>query len=233
MNHILPTVAIIGYLLYPQNIRINPIVLHNLSIFHNGALIVFSGWTFISLSSILYKNGIVFQHNYYFQNSTFNHIMYLFYMSKYYEFFDTFLLYLNNKTPIFLQKFHHIGAVICWHLLYVYKVDFIWIPTFVNSFVHTIMYSYYLGCLLKIKWIRFIKKYITCLQLTQLTVPISITLYFYYPPVETLFNYQIMLIFFIYVSVLIMLFVQFFYKNYVKPYKIDKPEIDRLIIKLD
>ena len=136
--------------------------------------------------------------------------------SKYYEFFDTFLLYLNNKNPIFLQKYHHIGAVVCWHLLYVYKVDSIWIPTFANSFVHTIMYSYYLGCLLKIKWIRFIKKYITYLQLTQLTVPNCLALYLYYPPVETVFNYQLILFFFAYVCGLIGLFIQFFYKNYVK-----------------
>jgi hypothetical protein len=59
---------------------------------------------------------------------------------------DTFLLYLHGKTPIFLQKYHHIGAVISWHLVYVYKVDAIWLPSLANSFVHTVMYSYYLGC---------------------------------------------------------------------------------------
>ena len=142
-------------------------------------------------------------------------------MSKYYEFFDTFLLYLNNKTPIFLQKYHHIGAVICWHLLYVYKIDSIWIPTIANSFVHTIMYSYYLGCLLKIQWVRCIKKYITFLQLTQLTVPNFIALYLYYPPNETVFNYQLILLFFLYVCGLIILFIQFFYKNYIKSERID------------
>lgn len=215
-DHVLPIVAISGYLLYPKNIRINSIILHNLSIIHNGFLVIFSGWTFISLSQVLYENGIVGKNKYYFQNSNFDHIVYLFYMSKYYEFFDTFLLYLNNKTPIFLQKYHHIGAVICWHLLYTYKVDSIWIPTFANSFVHTIMYSYYLGCLLKIKWVRFIKKYITYLQLTQLIVPNCLALYLYYPPVETFFNYQLILFFLMYVFGLIILFIQFFYKNYVK-----------------
>jgi hypothetical protein len=214
-DHLLPMVAISGYLLYPKNIRINSTVLYNLSILHNTVLVIFSGWTFISLSYILYKNEIVFQHNYYFQNSQFDRIIYLFYLSKYYEFFDTFLLYLSNKHPIFLQKFHHIGAVICWHLLYIYKVDSVWIPTFVNSFVHTVMYSYYLGCLLKIKSVRFIKKYITFLQLTQLTIPNCIALYFYYP-VESVFNYQLILFFSAYVCGLIGLFIQFFYKNYIK-----------------
>lgn len=214
--HIQPLIAITGYLLYPKNLQINSSLLHTLSIIHNGGLVIFSGWTFVSLSQIMYENGIIGQSRYYFQIPHFDRIIYLFYMSKYYEFFDTFLLYLNNKTPIFLQKYHHIGAVVCWHLLYVYKVDSIWIPTIANSFVHTIMYSYYLGCLLKIQWVRYIKKYITFLQLTQLTVPNCLALYLYYPPVETVFNYQLILFFFAYVCGLIGLFIQFFYKNYVK-----------------
>lgn len=214
--HITPLLAIAGYIAYPKELRINSFLLHFLSIIHNGILVVFSGWTFISLSQILYSDGIVFKHNYYFQNSKFDKIIYLFYISKYYEFFDTFLLYLNGKTPILLQKYHHMGAVICWHLGYYYKVDSVWIPSIANSFVHTIMYSYYLGCLLKINNIRFIKKYITSLQLTQLIIPNFICLYFYMPPIETKLNYNIIKIFVLYVSVLIVLFSQFYYNNYIK-----------------
>jgi len=215
--HITPILSIIGYLLYPKQIRINKTILHYLSILHNTILVVFSGWTFYSLSKILYSNGIVFQSNYYFQNNPyFDTIIYYFYLSKYYEFIDTFLLYLNGKTSIFLQKYHHIGAVICWHLFYTYKVDGIWIPTFVNSFVHTIMYSYYLGCLLKIKQVRFIKQYITSLQLVQLIIPNFIELYFYRPPIETIFNYNLIKFFVAYVTILVILFSQFYYTNYIK-----------------
>ena len=57
----------------------------------------------------------------------FDTIVYLFYISKCESscdvFLDTFLLYLNGKTPIFLPKYHHMGAVLSWHLMYVYKVD--------------------------------------------------------------------------------------------------------------
>ena len=167
-THITPILAIAGYINYPKDFRINPTLLYSLSVTHNVLLVAFSVWTFISLSQVLYTHGIVFESNYYFQNSQFDKIIYYFYLSKYYEFFDTFLLYLNGKTPIFLQKYHHIGAVIGWHLCYVYKADGIWISTLCNSFVHMIMYSYYLGCLLKINQVRFIKKYITSLQITQL-----------------------------------------------------------------
>jgi hypothetical protein len=217
LPHLSPLLAIACYLAYPKQLRINPTVLHVLSIAHNGLLVAFNAWTFVSLSQILYTHGLIFESNYYFQNPYFDTVIFWFYISKYYEFFDTFLLYLNGKSPIFLQKFHHIGAVICWHLGYIYKVDAIWIPSIANAFVHTIMYSYYVGCLLKINHVRFIKKYITSLQLTQLFFPNFICLYYYAPPIETAFNYNIIKIFVAYVSVLIVLFAQFFYATYMTP----------------
>jgi len=207
--HITPILAIAGYIAYPTQFRINPTLLYNLSVIHNGFLVVFSSWTFLSLSQILYNDGIVFQSNYYFQKQHFDSIIYWFYISKYYEFFDTFLLYLNGKTPIFLQKYHHIGAVICWHLCFVYKVEGIWIATILNSFVHTIMYSYYLGCLLKFNKVRFIKKYITSLQLCQL-IPQPLCLYLYND------EHYILLFFTFYTVGLVMLFGKFYYLNYIK-----------------
>ena len=213
--HITPLLAIAGYIAYPKEFRINLSLLYFLSIIHNGLLVVFNAWTFVTLSQILYNNGIVFQSNYYFQNPQFDKVIYLFYISKYYEFIDTFLLYLNGKSPIFLQKYHHIGAVICWHLCYVYKVDAIWISSFCNSFVHIIMYSYYLGCLLKINQVRFIKKYITSLQISQLLCGHYHILVKYRPPVETYFGYFIILIFDFYVWGLIFMFSVFYYRNYI------------------
>ena len=213
--HITPLLAIAGYIAYPKEFRINLSLLYFLSIIHNGLLVAFNAWTFVTLSQILYNNGIVFQSNYYFQNPQFDKVIYLFYISKYYEFIDTFLLYLNGKSPIFLQKYHHIGAVICWPLCYVYKVDAIWISSFCNSFVHVIMYSYYLGCLLKINQVRFIKKYITSLQISQLLCGHYHILVKYRPPVETYFGYFIILIFDFYVWGLIFMFSVFYYRNYI------------------
>lgn len=209
--HITPFVAIVGYLTYPKQLRINPTLLYILSVIHNGALVVFSAWTFVSLSQIIYNDGVVFKSNYYFQNPYFDTVINWFYISKYYEFFDTFLLYLNGKSPIFLQKYHHIGAVLSWHLCYFYKVEGIWLATILNSFVHTIMYLYYLGCLLKLNQVRFIKKYITSLQLCQL-IPQPICLYLY----NTDDNYNILLFFTFYSVGLVMLFGRFYYDNYMK-----------------
>ena len=64
--HITPMLAIAGYVAYPKQFRINPTLLYNLSVIHNGGLVVFSSWTFLSLSQILYNDGIVFQSKYYF-----------------------------------------------------------------------------------------------------------------------------------------------------------------------
>jgi hypothetical protein len=219
LHHIPPILAITGYINYPTQLRINPSLLYNLSLLHNGLLIVFSGWTFLSLSQLLYKEGLVFQSNYYFQNPNFDRIIFWFYMSKYYEFFDTFLLYLNGKTPIFLQKYHHIGAVLSWHLFYVYKVDGVWFGTLCNSFVHVIMYSYYLGCLLKINQVRVVKKYITTLQITQLLAGQPYVMIKYKPPVETHWNYFVMILFFIYLWGLVYMFSSFFYKNYINKHQ--------------
>jgi len=211
--HIPPLLAIAGYLAYPTQLRINPSLLYVFSLIHNCALIAFSAWTFFSLAQILYTDGFVIQSNYYFQNPQFDRVIYWFYLSKYYEFFDTFLLYLNGKTPIFLQKYHHIGAVICWHLTYVYKVDTVWIPSFANSFVHTIMYSYYLGCLLKINQVRFIKKYITTLQLTQLIFGMFLSIVLY-TPVETTRNVYVMMVGNVYNIGLIVSFIHFYKRTY-------------------
>jgi hypothetical protein len=213
--HITPMLAIAGYLAYSKQLRINLTLLYFLSVIHNGLLVAFSAWTFVSLSKILYNDGIMFQSNYYFQNQHFDTVIYWFYISKYYEFFDTFLLYLNGKSPILLQKYHHIGAVICWHLTYVYKVDCVWIPSIANSFVHTIMYSYYLGCLLKINQVRFIKKYITTLQLCQLFSTMFLCNVLY-TQVETTMNLYLMWIVNVYNIGLLVCFIEFYNRNYIQ-----------------
>ena len=198
--HIIPVVGTIGYLYYPSHLRLDPEILFYMTLIHNAGLIAFSAWTFLTMTNILLVDGVVFY----------------FYLSKYYEYTDTFLIYLGGKKPIFLQKYHHIGTAILWHFAYYYKGDAIWIPTFYNSFVHTVMYSYYLGCLLKIKSFKMAKPYITGLQIFQLVSQFS-TLYYYKPPVDTIFNYWIAIISNIFTLGLLILFCQFYYTNYRVP----------------
>lgn len=204
------------YMSYPKHLRLNKNTLFYLGVIHNSALICFSSWTFYAICNIIYKYGLVFKSGYYFQYKDFDDIMLYFYLSKYYEFFDTFFLYLKGKNPIYLQKYHHIGAVLAWHLSYTNKVDCIWIPSIANSFVHAIMYTYYLGSMLKVKHVSYIKQHITNIQLTQLIGTMFLCNYYYTPPNESIKNYYVILFVNIYNSVLIMLFIDFYNKNYKK-----------------
>jgi len=215
MNHLGPLIGTAGYLAYPKQLRLNPTVLHYLSIAHNTALAVFSGWTFISLLAFLMEKGLVIQPGYYFQDSRFDTIIWYFYLSKYYEYMDTFLIYLKGKEPIFLQKFHHVGAVICWHISYVYSGDGIWIASLFNSFIHTIMYSYYLGTLLKINAVKVVKQYITSMQLLQFFSAIPLTIYLYFP-LEDVTGRIVHIVFTIYALGLISLFGKFYYETYIR-----------------
>lgn len=185
------------------------------SIFHNAALALYSGYTFLSLCNIIYVQGIHTGHMVYMSQSVIKNVIFWFYMSKYYEYFDTFLIYMKGRNPIFLQKYHHIGAVICWHLCYEYDVDFIIFGTIINSGIHTVMYSYYLMTLLK--WnVRNIRMYITFGQMGQLIAGVSAGAYYYYPPAETNLNYGIIMLFNVYIYGLIYLFAQFMFENYSK-----------------
>ena len=211
---ILPALGTLFYLnLKSFYFPISPRLLSCIAFLHNTGLAIFSAYMFRNMSTLLLNKGIVFQSGYYFSDPWFDRMVLLFYLSKYYEYADTYIIYLQNKTPIFLQRYHHVGAVIVWHFCYVYKVDCIWIATWVNSFVHTVMYSYYAMSVLKINFIRKYKQYITRMQIAQLLLAHATCPIMYYPPVESWFNYSIITGFNAYVLGLVYLFIRFFSKS--------------------
>ena len=63
----------------------------------------------------------------------------IFYWSKIYEFFDTVIILTKGKQGSILQVYHHIGALMCTWAGIRYMSSPIWIPTFVNSGVHSLM----------------------------------------------------------------------------------------------
>lgn len=68
----------------------------------------------------------------------------IFYLSKYYEFADTYLLILKGKDPSLLQMYHHAGIVLTmWGGVASHGA---WIMTVVllNSAIHSLMYTYFL-----------------------------------------------------------------------------------------
>jgi len=204
MDILAPLAGTYIYLSYPWNSKVF-IVTHNLF------LQLYSVWTFFSLANAVLEKGIRFEHSYYMNDPWINRLIFYFYLSKYYEYLDTFIIYAKGKRPIFLQKYHHIGAVICWHLGWFYKVDAVICASIANSFIHSIMYLYYLLIILKVK-LNLIKPYITYLQVIQFFTGF-ISIYYFFPN-ETGWNKFIISIFLIYNLGLLILFLKFIKDNY-------------------
>jgi hypothetical protein len=214
VHHIIPVISTILYFNFPQNIIINRETLNDVSLIHNIMLSCFSFYIFVALGLFIIDKGIVIENGYYFSFSQFDDILFYFYMSKYVEYIDTFLIYLKGNKPIFLQLYHHSGAVISWHLAYTYKLDCFWIPTLLNSFELSVMYTYYSLSILKIEFIKSLKKYITILQISQLIF--LFTAFKLYHQVESEFNWNIMLLCGVANIIQIALFIDFYIKSYYK-----------------
>jgi len=204
MYHLAPLVGTLLYLSYPWNNKYFIIA-------HNAALQIFSTWMCISLGNAIWNKGFHVKTNFYLADPHINTLVFYFYLSKYYEYLDTFIIYAKGKQPIFLQKYHHVGAVVCWHYAWIYKVDSVIWASFFNSFVHSIMYLYYLLNVLGIK-LPEVKPYITWMQMTQFSSAF-LCLYFWYP-IESYTNKIIMSIFILYNSGLMVLFSLFMYNTY-------------------
>ena len=210
--------------------KISPTYIKYFSIIHNSILHLFSCYVFCNLLLSMYFNGITAGRQYYFQIEYVDNIIFLFYLSKYYEYVDTFLIYAKQNEPIALQKFHHLGAVFIWHLGYVYKFDGIVFASILNSGVHSFMYLYYLLTIIKTKYIdinklKKYKIYLTSLQMAQLGFGFYALPYFYYK-LETTQNKIVIWICDIYIFILIVLFTQFMIKNYFT----HKSDIDKYIV---
>jgi len=103
---------------------------------------------------------------------------YIFFLSKFYEFIDTYILILRKKPVSFLHCFHHfITAYLCWLGLYD-QVAIQWTVIGLNGTVHVFMYYYYLASTLnsELWW----KKYLTTMQIVQFVVDLVAEIPFFY-----------------------------------------------------
>jgi len=103
---------------------------------------------------------------------------YIFYLSKFYEFFDTLFQLLRKKKPIFLHTYHHI--ITLWLVWITLTTQFTnqWGDILANVFVHVFMYYYYY--LTEIGVHVWWKKYITKIQIVQFVVDMSTHVMWYY-----------------------------------------------------
>jgi len=188
---------------------------HNFSLIHNLGLHLFSLYTFVNLFKVLWVKGISSDSGFYFNEPVVRRALFWFYLSKYYEYVDTMILYAKKKQPIFLQKFHHVGATFVWHLGYIYEFEGVYFASLINSGIHTVMYFYYfLSMFENIRpYINRYKVFITSAQVGQLAFGYVALPLFYYEK-ESVTNQRIILVFDTYIGCLIILFLQFMVKNY-------------------
>lgn len=205
-----------------------------LTVCQSGFLAVYSLWTFYNVTNILV--------NYFLQHRDDNDLLYTmlcdtkeklwngpseakisaslkfwvshFYLSKYIEFMDTWIKQLKNEKPIFLQVYHHAGIVLLmWGFVITKNTGPGGVVTCLNSFVHTIMYTYYTAAAFGYR--SPLKKYLTQIQLIQFFTGVGITAleYFKESCLTSEKRYSLIGIH-LYTVYLIILFTDFYQSNY-------------------
>eukprot|EP00164_Ancoracysta_twista_P001095 GFYU01001431.1.p1 GENE.GFYU01001431.1~~GFYU01001431.1.p1 ORF type:complete len:278 (+),score=102.55 GFYU01001431.1:200-1033(+) len=170
--------SIVGYLAFIAFLKWfmkdrKPLKLTVPSVIHNGFLVALSAVMSSGMAMYVYKrsqqNGImdvICEKEAGPLDGEMGFWLYIFYASKYYELLDTVLLALKKKPIIFLHVYHHCCMVFaCYSWMAWGYSGPTWWACVVNSFVHVVMYTYYLITSLgRDVWF---KKYITSLQLCQ------------------------------------------------------------------
>jgi len=200
--------------------------LHSFRIIHN-AILCFGSFMMVvgmlnSLANIYHQGGteaLVCDENGLQMKGNLFSWYYIFYLSKFYEFIDTYILILRKKPLTFLHVFHHfITALLCWLGLYD-GTAMQWTVIVMNGSVHVFMYYYYLAMSFnsEIWW----KKYLTTMQITQFCADLVLCLpYYYYDIVLGKNCAGTSLVLGISNAVLIsflILFINFFQKTYTAP----------------
>lgn len=67
----------------------------------------------------------------------------MFYVSKFYEVLDTFIILAKGKRNATLQTYHHAGAMLCMWAGIRYMSPPIWMFVFINSAIHAMMVSWH------------------------------------------------------------------------------------------
>ena len=100
----------------------------------------------------------------------------IFYISKYYEFIDTWILVLKRKEPSFLQLYHHTGIVFTMWGGVASQSAWLFVVVLLNSFIHTLMYTYFLIKTISPKTEIKSAKYLTSAQIVQFITGIVSTI---------------------------------------------------------
>ncbi|OWR40661.1 putative Elongase [Danaus plexippus plexippus] len=219
--------VVVLYLLF---IRIGPRIMKNrpplginkLISYYNAAQVVLATMICIKVFKLnLFRDGILYAGCRYpsnTQNPMLLDLGWWYFFAKFTELLDTifFVLRKKDKQLTFLHVYHHvIMALYSWSYLKFAAGGEGAILALLNSVVHVVMYSYYLLSGLGPRFQKYLwwKKYVTKMQLLQFVLMLLYCAWTHNSPrcqYASGFTYFI----FINVTIFLILFLNFYYKNY-------------------
>eukprot|EP00919_Chromeraceae_sp_WS-2016_P063391 GHVR01149828.1.p1 GENE.GHVR01149828.1~~GHVR01149828.1.p1 ORF type:complete len:280 (+),score=28.15 GHVR01149828.1:32-871(+) len=183
---------------------------------YNLAQVVMCSWmVFRGLFLVRELNLGFFGNSYEVERVELASLTWYFFISKAVDFIDTIFIIVRHKWRqlSFLHTYHHFSTFILFWVANRTGYDGdIWFSVVVNSFVHVVMYGYYLACSFNIQIPRVLKMAITNLQRVQfvLMVSQSVLMLWY----KAAFPHRVTYLYLSYVTSLLFLFTQFFRREY-------------------
>jgi len=206
-------------------------------VLHNIALCLFSLWSAVSswtaaIQSYNHRGFLATYCDYDYQiwYNSLAPVYWLFYLSKIWEFADTLILIVKQKPVSLLQFYHHCGALLTMWGLVVTRSSQVLVFVCLNSVIHTIMYAYFTSTALK-RPFPMGRSTITQMQLAQFFIgwafgtPTFFALFGinsfgrsdWIPKCNTEAGAWAAAFGIIYLLPLVILFIQFYIKNYIHP----------------
>jgi elongation of very long chain fatty acids protein 4 len=149
-----------------------------------------------------------------FENPVMGNVLYMFYLSKVLDFFDTFFIIVGKKWNqlSLLHVYHHLTIFFIYFVnsRVAYDGD-IFATIILNGFIHTIMYMYYfVSAHTKDIWW---KKYLTAMQMIQF-LTMNVQGYFMVTRSCSGMPTKIPVFYMVYIQTLFWLFMNFFIRSY-------------------
>jgi len=197
-----------------------------LKFIYNVSQIMLCAYMTIEAFMIGYRNNytIIPCNPYNTENPPLVNLMWLFYASKIWDFWDTIFIVLGKKWNqlSFLHVYHH-STIFLFYWINV-KVNYdgdVFLTILLNGFIHTVMYTYYFICMhtkvpstgksLPIWW----KSSLTMLQMIQFMFMMSQASYLFITSCPNA-PAGVRNLYFVYIFTLLILFAQFYVKSYSK-----------------
>jgi hypothetical protein len=173
-----PLLKRIAKLIDPKAIWLRTLIaIHNLGLAIFSAVVVWNAWpaVFFHLAEEGWFSTYCDRTGTLWGTSGFGAWAIVFYISKYYEFLDTWILVLKGKEPSFLQVYHHTGiAFTMWGGVLSQSSWLVYVVLF-NSVIHTFMYTYFFIKTISPKTEIKAAKYLTMAQIGQFFTGIALS----------------------------------------------------------